>query len=245
MRGPQLLLGTVLTVALVAFGLAVTGVRVGALTTTSRGPSGLRPIPDSDAVHSTVLVDGQPTLVSDCSTKNAPAMVLARYEEKARAEAAAREAPYLLQTDELGGGALLWTAPDGTRRAVMAHADGLGGTRYKLIEAPPPARDARSKLPGGVEAPQGATVAMSVERPGGGGFALLRFAVSPAVAADRCLGALAAQGLTPDPTARALSSMTGREGPVTLPLADARGPRGVLVIAADEAGGARASLTLE
>lgn len=242
-RVPQIALGLALSAGLVAFGFAVTGTRIGALSPAHQGPSGLPPLEGSEAVHSTVLVDGQPTNVSDCSSPSAPGMILARYEAIAQAESGAREAPYLLQTDETGGGALVWTAPDGTRRAVLANRDALGGTRYKLIEAPPPSREVRRKLPGGVEPPTGAEVVLSVERPGGGGFAMMKVGASPVVAADRCLTALAAQGLTPDPTARAV--LTG-EGPITLPLVDATGgTRGVLVVAADEAGGARASLTLE
>lgn len=241
-RAPNVLLGVALSAGLIWFGFLVTGTRVDALVGGAR-PGGLTPLPGSEALHTTVLVDGQPTRVSDCTLASAPAAVLARYEALAAAESRRSDAPYIKQdAPALGGGVLLWRAPDGRRRAVFVEADRLGRARYRLLESDPPRAGSR-RLPGGIEAPPGVEVVMSVERPGGGGLALLRTVAPVPAAADRLIGALAREGLTADPAAVAL--LTG-DGAVTVPLSDGRGAaRGVLTVSPDGQGGARASLTLD
>ncbi|MCO5168578.1 MAG: hypothetical protein M9894_19740 [Planctomycetes bacterium] len=240
-RAPNLLLGAALTAALVWFGFLVTGTRVDALV--GGRPGGLAPLPGSEATHTTVLVDGQPTRVSDCWLATPPAGVLARYEALAAAESRASGAPYVKQEEAaLGGGVLVWRAPDGRRRAVFVEADALGRSRYRLLEADPPRAPTR-RLPRGLEPPPGVEVVLSLERPGGGGFALVRSPAPVPAAADALLRALARDGLTAEPAALALLIA---EGTVSLPLQGADGAaRGLLTVGPDGQGGARASLTLD
>jgi hypothetical protein len=249
-RGLEIASGLALTAGLVWFGFAVTGAKVSALAP-SVGPGGIAPLPGSTTTHAMWVFDGQRTRVSECRTPSPASTVMTRYEALARDEASARDAPYMIQEEEGGGGALVWVAPDGRRRAVLVAPDPAGGTLYRLLEAPAPDTQpgAPRRLPGGVACPVGYGVALSVERPTGGGFALLQAHSPPSRAAEACVAALGAAGITVDPTAAAVLASGGAtdrgDAPLTLPLVDDRGPRGVLVVAPDGEGGARASLTLE
>lgn len=242
MHPARLLLGLVLTAGILWFGFLVTGTRLSALAG-GPGPGGLAPLPGSEATHTTVLVDGRPTRVSECLAPSPPAVVLEKYVALAAAESERAGLPYIAH-DHAHGGALVWATADGRRRAVMVESDPLGRARYRLIETPPqPATAAPPpRLPAGLATPPGLEVVMSIERPGGRGFALLRSGAPPAATAERCLASLAHDGLSVEATAVATSAP---DGALTLPLHDATGPRGVLWVVPDGEGGARASLTVE
>ncbi len=243
-RASQLLVGSALTAGLVWFGFLVTGTRVSALTGGGHGPGALPPLPGSEAVHSTLLVDGRPTRVSECLAPSPPSVVLEAYVKVAAADAERAGLPFLAQ-DDATGGALVWATAEGRRRAVLVESDPLGRARYRLIQTDPPAPGApraAPRLPGGLPAPAGVEVVLSLERPGGGGFALLRSSAPVATTADRCLAAFARAGLSVEAAA---SASSGPDGALTLPLHDASGPRGVLSVLPDGQGGARASLTVE
>ncbi len=240
-RAPQVLVGSALTAGLIWFGFLVTGTRVSALTG-GPGPGGLTPLPGSEATHSTVLVDGQPTRMSECLAASPPSVVLERYADLAAAESEAAGVPFIAE-DHPGGGALVWTAPDGRRRAVVVESDPLGRARYRLIESDLQTTPPAPRMPRGLSAPGGGVdLVMSIERPGGGGFALLRSAASVTATADRCLASLARDGLSVEAAA---SASPGPDGALALPLHDADGPRGLLTVTPDGQGGARASLTVQ
>lgn len=248
LRARQLTVGVALTAGLLAFGFFVTGTRVDALGGRSApGATGLQPLPGSEARHSTVLVDGLPTRVSDCTTSALAGVVLDTYARLAGAESLTTNAPYLVQ-ETPGGGAVVWSTADGRRRAVILDADPLGGTRYRLLEtvAPSSGAPAHRLLPLGMACPQGMDAFLSVERPGGGGYALLSSYGPVATTAERCLEALSRVGMTIDPATRALLDQS-QGGQVTLPLEDGPGGgrRGVLVVTPDGQGGARASISIE
>lgn len=246
LRARQIAVGVALTAGLLAFGFFVTGTRVDALGGRSApGAIGLQPLPGSEVKHSTVLVDGQPTRVSDCTTSALAGVVLDKYATLAGAEAQTTNAPYLVQ-ETPGGGAVLWTTADGRRRAVIIDADPLAGTRYRLLETLPagPSGPTARRLPRGMDAPLGVSPFLSVERPGGGGYALLSSSGPVATTAELCLQSLSRVGLTVDPSTRALLDQT-QSGQVTLPLSDGQGGRGVLVVTPDGQGGSRVSISIE
>lgn len=240
-RASQLLVGSALTAGLIWFGFLVTGTRVSALTG-GPGPGGLAPLPGSEARHSTVLVDGHPTRVSECLAASPPSIVLEKYVALAASESERAGVPFVAQ-EHAGGGAIVWATAEGQRRAVMVEADPVGRARYRLIESDLPRTAAPTpRLPRGLTSPAGVEVVLSVERPGGAGFALLRSSAPVPATADRCLAALARDGLSVEATAVATSHA---DGALTLPLHDATGPRGVLTVMPDGQGGARASLTVD
>jgi hypothetical protein len=245
-RARQIAVGVALTAGLLAFGFFVTGTRVDALGGRSTpGAIGLQPLPGSQVRHTTLLVDGQPTRVSECTTPALVGAVLAKYATLAGTEAAATGAPYLVQ-ESPGAAAVVWLTADGRRRAVLLDAHPQGGTAYRLLEtlAAPTASTTASRLPRGMDLPRGMTAFLSVERPGGGGFAMLSSSGPVATTAELLLASLARVGLAVDPSTGSLRHQ-GPGGQVTLPLDDGQGGRGVLVVTPDGDGGARASISIE
>src|SRR5690606_1633395 len=162
-RASQVLTGVVLSAGLVWFGFLVTGTRVDALTG-GPGPGGLTPLPGSEATHTTVLLDGQPTLVSDCTAASPPEVVPEASADLPAADARRTGLPFIAQRQP-DGGALVWTAPDGRRRAVLVEADPLGRARYRLLEAALPRGASTQRLPGGLTTPPGLEVVLSLQRP--------------------------------------------------------------------------------
>lgn len=236
----RVLAGTGLTAGLVAFGLFVTGTGTRAhalLLAPALSRHGVDAMEGSISAEGEVLVDGQPTQVSDCwSVSRSPGEVLHHYEALARSECGTL--PFLAEDTPGGGGSLVWVTEDGTRRAVIVRPDSRGGTSYRILEtgAPVAQTDAGRSLPGGVTPPAGADVLLSVVSRDGSGTALLRASGPVEGVAARCASALEARGFTVD------SPPSGRGG-TTLTVSDARGPRGTVVIAQD-GDGARVSLTL-
>lgn len=235
----RVLAGTGLTAGLVAFGLFVTGTGSRAhalLLAPALSRQGVDALEGSISAEGEVLVDGQPTLVSDCwSVSRSPGQVLHHYEALARSECGTL--PFLAEDTPGGGGSIVWVTDDGTRRAVLVRPDSRGGTSYRILETgAPTGKDADKALPGGVATPAGADVLLSVVAKDGSGTALLRASGPVEGVAARCASSLEARGFIVDSPAH------GRAG-TTLTVSDARGPRGTVVIAAD-GDGARVSLTI-
>lgn len=238
----RLCVGTGLSAGLVAFGLYVTdsGGRARALLPQLRpAPRGdLQALDGSAANHDEALVDGQPTRVSRCWARGqSPREVLGFYAAQASRDAGTL--PYMVQEDPDGGGAVVWITKGGLRRAALVSADPRGGASYRLLETGAPTGEPR-QLPAGMAAPAGCDVALSVIQPDGSGTALLRGAGSTREVAGRCLDALAARGL------HAERELAPGDGVLTIPLRDANGPRGTLVVSPDngDGAGARASIAL-
>ncbi len=235
----RVLAGTGLTAGLVAFGLFVTGTGNRAhalLLAPALSRHGVDALEGSISAEGEVLVDGQPTQVSDCwSVSRSPGEVLRHYEALARSECGTL--PFLAEDTPGGGGSIVWVTDDGNRRAVIVRPDARGGTSYRILETGAPSgQDAGKALPAGLAPPAGADVLLSVVARDGSGTALLRASGPVEGVAARCASSLEARGFIVD------SPASGRAG-TTLTVSDARGPRGTVVIAAD-GDGARVSLTI-